>query len=54
MVQTVSTVGKSQRGTVQGRRGFILLAPRKNFVTALSLPTDRPAKGAWKAAMAAT
>ncbi len=31
--------GKSQGGTVQGRGGFILLAPRKNFVTtALSLP----------------
>ncbi len=47
-------VGKSQGGTVRGRGGFILLAPRKNVITALSLPTNRPAIGAWKAAMAAT
>ncbi len=38
---------------VRGRGGFNLLAPRKNVVTALSLPTDRPVIGAWKAAMAA-
>ncbi len=49
----VSTVGKSQGGTVRGRGGFVLLAPRKNWVTAISLPTDRPAIGAWEAAMAA-
>ncbi len=56
MVQTgaLSIVGKSQGGTVQGRGGFILLAPGKNWVTALSLPTNRPAIGTWKAAMAAT
>ncbi len=56
MVQTgalLSTVGKFQGGTVQGRGGFILLAPRKNLVTALSLPTNWPAIGAWKAVMAA-
>ncbi len=28
--RVLSTVGKSQGGTVQGYRGFILLAPRKN------------------------
>ncbi len=43
-----STVGKSQGGTLRGRGGLILLAPHKNWVTALSLPTNRPAIGAWK------
>ncbi len=47
------TVGKSQGGTVRGCGGLILLAPHKNVITALSLPTDRPTIGAWKAAMAA-
>ncbi len=51
--RALSMVGKSQGGTVRGREGFILLVPRKNLVTALSLPTDRPAIGAKKAAMAA-
>ncbi len=50
--KALSTVGKSQGGTVQGRGGFILLVPRINWTTALCLPT-RPAIGAWKAAMAA-
>ncbi len=55
MVQTVALlgplvlVGRSQGGTERGRGGFILLAPRTNLVTALSLPTDRPAIGARKA-----
>ncbi len=48
-----STVGKSQGGTVRGCGGFSLLVSRKNVITALSLPTDRPAIGAWKATMAA-
>ncbi len=52
MVQTgaLNTVGKSQSGTVRGRGGLILLAPRKNLVKkpAISLPTDQPAIGAWK------
>ncbi len=52
--RALSTVGKSQGGTVRGCRGLIILAPRKNVITALSLPTDRPAIGAWKADMAAT
>ncbi len=51
--RALSTVGKSQGGTVRGRGGFILLVPRKNVVTALCLPTDRPAIGTWKATMAA-
>ncbi len=50
--KALSTVGKSKGGTVRGRVGLILLAPRKNWTTAF-LPTDRPAIGAWKAAMAA-
>ncbi len=52
--RALSTVGTSQGGTVRGHRGFILLVPRKNWITALSLPTDQPAIWAWKAAMAAT
>ncbi len=52
-IRALSTVDKSQGGTVWGRGGIILLAPRKNVITALSLPTDRPAIGAWKVAMAA-
>ncbi len=32
--------------------GFILLAPCKHLVTALSLPTDWPAIEAWKAPIA--
>ncbi len=54
MVQTgaFSTVDKSQGGTVRGRGRFILLVPRKNWITAQSLPTDRPAIGAWKSACA--
>ncbi len=51
--KALSMVGKSQGGTVRGCMGFILLAPRINWTTALFLPTDRPAIGAWKAAMAA-
>ncbi len=51
--RALSTVGYSQGGTIRGSGGFILLAPRKNVITALSLPTNRPAIGAWKAAMAA-
>ncbi len=50
--RALSTVGKPQSGAVQGHGGFILLAPRKNVITALSLPNDRPAIRAWKAAMA--
>ncbi len=51
--KALSMVGKSQGGTVRGRGGLILLAPRINWTTALFLPNDRPAIGAWKAAMAA-
>ncbi len=51
--KALSTVGKSQGGTVRGCKGLILLAPHKNWTTALFLPTDWPAIGAWKAAMAA-
>ncbi len=51
--RALSTVGKSQGGTVWGHRGFVLLAPRKNWTTPLFLPTNRPAIGALKAAMAA-
>ncbi len=51
--KALSMVGKSQGGTVQGWNGLILLAPHKKWTTALFLPTDRPAIGAWKAAMAA-
>ncbi len=34
--RALSTVGKSQGGTVQGCRELIILAPRKNWVTAIS------------------
>ncbi len=51
--RALSMVGKSQGlQFVRGRGGFVLLSPRKNCITA-SLPTDRLAIGAWKAAMAA-
>ncbi len=33
--RSLSTVGKSQGGTVRGRGVFILLAPRKNCITAI-------------------
>ncbi len=49
-------VGKSvltNHKTVRGRGGLILVAPHKNWTTALFLPTDRPAIEAWRGAMAA-
>ncbi len=49
-------VGKSvltNHKTVRGRGGLILMAPHKNWTTALFLPTDRPAIEAWRGAMAA-
>ncbi len=48
------STANSQGGTVRGRGGLINLVPHKNWTTALFLPTDRPAIGVWKAAMAAT
>ncbi len=45
--RTLNTVGKSQGGTLRGRGGLILQAPHKNVIITLSLPTDRPAIGAW-------
>ncbi len=51
--KALSTVGKSQGGTVRGRGGLIILAPRINWTIALFLLTDQPAIGAWKAATAA-
>ncbi len=42
LFKALSTVGKSQGGNVRGRVGLIILAPRKNWTTALFLPTDRP------------
>ncbi len=52
--KALSTVGRSHVGTVRGRGGFNLLAPFRKRTTELSLPTDWPAIGAWKAAIAAT
>ncbi len=37
-LKALRMVGKSQGGTVRGRGGFILLAPRINWTTALFLP----------------
>ncbi len=51
--RALSMVVISQSGTVRGRGGFILLAPLKNWITTLSLPTERTAIGAQKAATAA-
>ncbi len=50
--KALSTVGKSQGGTVRGCGGLILLAACKNWTTALFLPTDQPTIGAWKAIIA--
>ncbi len=54
--KALSMVGKSvltNHKTVRERGGLILMAPHKNWTTALFLPTDRPAIEAWRGAMAA-
>ncbi len=48
--RALSTVGKSQGGTVRGSGGFILLV---KIELPHSVPTNWPAVGAWKAALAA-
>ncbi|XDV39239.1 hypothetical protein PO909_008503, partial [Leuciscus waleckii] len=48
------TVERSQAGIKGGRGGFSLLAPLRKRTTRSFLPSDWPATGAWKVAMATT